>query len=281
MGHTARVGIALGLCGASLGLPIEAAQKSGNKATSAQKRDEQRENEAVRDAQEHLNDVQKELKTAEADLRESQQAVRQAVQNRQKAVAAVQKTLDRLEGEHADLTGLTAARRTRKTLQTEFDEKAAPVRKSLESQADYRAAQSALTQAKAALKPVDTDADIDRKQLAKDHLAATAKVRELEQTAFRRDAGLTALQTKIDLAEKQFEAANDKFEKAVERDADLKAARKAFEDSKTAEDKAEQSVAKKSREFASLRGKLAQATQQLQQKKLQDARDDNRSKKKK
>ena len=279
MRHALPLWTTICLCGTCFCLPIEAAQKTGNKQTPAQKRDEQRENEAVRNAQNHLTDVQKDLKQAEADLREAQQAVRQAVQNRQKAATALQKTLDRLEGEHADLTGLTATRRSLKTLQTEFEEKAAPVRKTLETRADYQAAQSALTKAKAALKPADDDnGDVDRKQLAKDHLAATAKVRELEQTAFHNDPGLAALQSKVDLAEKQWHMANDKFEKAVERDGDLKAARKAFENAKIAEEKSEQAVSKEARGLASVRVKAAQATQQLQQKKLQDARDDNRNK---
>lgn len=275
-----RVWISICLSGMSFCLPIEAAQKGPSKQSTAQKRDEQRENEAVRKAEDHLRDVQKEVKKTEADLREAQQRVRQTVTQRQAAASALQKTLDRLEGEHADLTGLTATRRALKTVQAEFDQQAAPVRKMLESQDDYRAAQSALARAKAALAPADDDVEVDRKQLAKDHLAATAKVRELEQAAFRRDAGLTVLTDKIDRAEKDVQVALERFEKAVERDRDLKTARKAFEDSKAAEDRAETAVAKELRALAAARMKVTQATQQLQQKKLQDARDDNRGKKK-
>lgn len=261
-------------------LPMEAAQKNPAKQTKTQKQDEQRENEAVRKAQDQLNEVQKDLKKAESGLREAQQHIQRAVAQRQSAASALQKTIDRLEGVHADLTGLTAARRTLKAVQAEFDEKAKPVRKGLESQADFQAAQQALARAKSALQPADDDVTADRKQLAKDYATAQAKVRALEQAAFRRDAELTALQDKINLREKQVQLAVDNFEKAVERDGDLKAARKAFDDAKAAENHAEDARLKAAREVAAARSKAAQATLQLQQKKLQDARDDNRGKNK-
>lgn len=259
-------------------LPCDADQKD-NKPSAAQKRDERRENEAVREAQDRLRDVEKELRQAETELRDAQQGVRQAVLRRQQAAAALQKTVDRLEGEHADLTGLTEARRTLKSLQTEFDEKASPIRRTLSSQTEYQAALAEVTRIKTALADAETT-QTERQKLGKEQLAAAAKVRELEQAAFRRDTDLAGLLAKMDRAEKELQIANNKFEKAVERDGDLKSARKAFETAKSDEDGAEQSVVKKTRELSAARSKLAQATQQLQQKKLQDARDNNKPKKK-
>lgn len=266
--------VALCLC-----LPVAAAQK--NSQNKAQKRDEQRENEAVRKAQEHLNDVQKDLKQDEGALRDAQGQLRQAITQRKMATSALQKTIDRLEGEHADLTGLTAARQDLKAAQSAFDEMAGPVRKSLESQPDYQAAQQSLAKVKAALKAMDDNPEADRKQLAKDFSAATAKVHAMERAEFQKNPELAALQTKIDVAEKAVQQALAKFEKAVEKDGDLKAARKALEQSQQAEDRAEDAVAKAVRSLAATRVKLTQANQQLQQKKLQDARDDNRGKNKK
>lgn len=265
--------IALCLC-----LPLDAAQK--NPQSNAQKRDEQRENEAVKKAQQHLNDVQKDLKENEGALRDVQSQLRQAIAQRKMATTALQKTIDRLESEHADLTGLTAARRELKSAQATFDEKAGPVRKQLETKPDFQAAQQALAKIKTALKSMDDDPEADRKQLAKDFSAATAKVHELERAEFQRNPELSALQTKVDAAEKTVQQAVVKFEKAVEKDGDLKAARKGLEQAQQAEDRAEEAVAKAARTVAAARGKLVQANQQLQQKKLQDAKDDNRGKNK-
>lgn len=265
--------VALGLC-----LPTEAAQK--NSQSKAQKRDEQRENEAVRKAQQHVNDVQKDLKQDEGALRDAQGQLRQAITQKKMAIAALQKTIDRLEGEHADLTGLTATRRDLKAAQAAFDEKAGPVRKSLESQPEYQAALQSLAKIKAALKAMDDNPEADRKQLAKDFSAATTKVHDLERAAFQRNPELTMLQTKVDASEKAVQQALAKFEKAVEQDGDLKVARKALEQAQQAEDRAEDAVAKAARTVAAARVKLTQANQQLQQKKLQDAKDDNRGKNK-
>ncbi|HET6424131.1 MAG TPA: hypothetical protein VFG20_10635 [Planctomycetaceae bacterium] len=257
---------------------MDAAPKRPGSQSAAQKRDEQRENEAVRKAQDHLKDVEKEAKNAEDELRDAQQRVRQAVSQRQSAAAALQKTIERLESEHADLTGLTAARREFKAAQAAFDNQAAPVRKALQSQAEFQAAQQTLARVKEKMKSADKDAVVDRAQLAREFATATADLRELEQAAFRREANLIALQTNIDQSQSRVQQAVDKFEKAVERDRDLKAARATFDNAKTAEDRAEQAVTKAAREVTSLRAKIAQATQQLQQKKLQDQRDDNRGK---
>lgn len=242
----------------------------------SQRNDEKRENEAVRDAQDDLHEVEKKLKQADSDLRDFQQRLRQAVARRQTAMAAVQKVLDRLEKEHAEGTGLTAARQALQAAQAEFDENAKPVKERLSQQADYKAAQAALAKAKAAVQPSGDD-PADRAQAAKDYTTAIARIRELEQAAFQQDETLKPLSVRRDAAAQQVREATDKFEKAVASDADLKAARNDVDVAKRDADKAEQVVAEGSRKLAAVRMQVTQAQQKLAQKKLADQRDDNKS----
>lgn len=246
------------------------------KPSQAQKRDEQRENEAIRKAQAHLNDVQKALKQAEDELKSAQQKATQAIAKRQAATNSLQKVLDRLEAEHAEMTGLASARKAYAAMETEFEQESEPILAELRKTTEYQALTQKIENGKASLKA--DDSDIDRAALARENLEAAQRLRELELAAFRRDPSLNRLLARVEQAQEEVRKASAKFEKAVERDSELKSARKAFEEAKSAQTQAENTLAKQSREVALARNNVTQAARILQQKKLADQRDTNRSK---
>lgn len=242
--------------------------------TSAQKRDERREDAAVRKAQDAVNEAQQAVRTAEGEQKTAEGKLREAAARRKAAAGALRKTLDRLEAEHADTTGLTAVRRSLKEAQAEFDLKARPVREALRKDADFRAAEAAVSRAEESLKGAEDPSD--RETPLKERLAATNRLRELEDAAFRRDEVLRTLKDRVERSQAAVRQANERFERAVERDEALRAARKEFDSAQAAEERAEKAAATQARDLAAARDKLARATRQLQQKKLEDRRDDNR-----
>ena len=106
-------------------------------------------------------------------------------------------------------------------------------------------------------------------------------MRDVERAATDADARLRPLAATVSAAEAKLEAAQMRFDKAVESDSDLKTARNAFTAAKAAEEKAEAVLVRDNRVLFMARSKLARAQQSLQAKKLADQKDDNKPPKKK
>jgi chromosome segregation ATPase len=252
-----------------------------NKKPNNAKQDEKRENEAVKEARQAVDAAEKAVREREQDVRGKLAELRSAQQARQSAAKDLQKVEDRLEAEHAESTGLAAAREKLKAAQTEFQQRARPLLERLKNQPEYQAAQQALDKAKAAIKPDPDRPDADRQAAVAAHAQAAEKVRQLEHASLDKDPDAKAWQAKVTAAEADVQSAKKKFERAVERDGDLKAARKAFEKAKQEEDAVEQAVAAVQRKLADAQGEVAKARQKLQQKVAQDLKDDNKPNKKK
>lgn len=248
-----------------------------NKGNQSQKQDEKRENEAVRKAQDEVQDAEKAIRKAESSLQDARRDLTKAIAERTAAGKNVQKTIDRLESEHAEGKGVIAARERFKAAQAAYEAAAAPIRERLKSDPAYVAAQTNVDKTKAALKAEEGDA---RLQAAKESAAALQKVRELENAALERDPQAKKLDKEMDDAQAALQRTIERFNKAVENDPDLKSAKKAFETAKKGEDQAESAIARETRDLATARGKLAKAQQTLAQKRAADARDSNKPKKK-
>jgi len=244
----------------------------------ARRLDEKREDAAVRKAQEELNDVQQEVRAAEQSLQQSQAGFRKAEAERKAAGAGLQKTIDHLEDEHAESAGLNAARHHLKECRAALKEAAEPILASVRQGSAYQAAEKELAAATAALEP---EAEGDREEAARKAAAARATMRDVERAATDADARLRPLAATVSAAEAKLEAAQMRFDKAVESDSDLKTARNAFTAAKAAEEKAEAVLVRDNRVLFMARSKLARAQQSLQAKKLADQKDDNKPPKKK
>jgi chromosome segregation ATPase len=265
----------------SITVCVGVATAQNPKKPNNQQQDEKRENQAVKEAQENVNDAQKSLREREKDVRDKLAQVRSAIQARQNASNDLKKVEDRLEAQHAETTGLVAAREKLKSAQKDFDQKSSPVLDRLKTEPGYRAAQDALTKAKAAIRPDPDNPDADRKAAAAAHAKAIEQVRDLERTAIDKVDELRSLRAKVDDAEAGVQAAKKKFDRAVEKDPEMKSAKQAFDKAKLEEDKAEDAVAGAQRRVADARSKVAQAVQRFQQKKAQDLKDANKPKNKK
>lgn len=247
-------------------------------AGAKRNRDEQREDQAVREAQKGVDEAQKTAKQREQSVREALSKLRSAAQARQTAASAVKKVEDRLEEKHADSTGLKAARAKLQIDQTALDEKSAPVLEKLRKQDDYRSAEAAVAKAKTALSPANEDLDTDRAAAAHEYAKALEKLSSLERWTLDRETALKPLLAKVAEDQVAIQAARRRFDAAVEKDPELKAARDAAAKARKAEDDAEGAVAAVQRELAAARSKLATAQQNLQRKRAIDARDGNRVK---
>ncbi len=251
---------------------VSSAQKK-----AAPKQDEKRENEAVREAERDVEDAQEKLKQAEGAARDASKAWKSALMERQAALATLQKVRDRLEQEHEASTGLAAARQQLKDSAAELARVSRPILERVHlEQAEIVAELSALQEH---LKQPDDP--VLRREAATKIPPLTARLRELERAALLKDPPAAKLLETVDKHESRVRDAVKKFDLAVERDPELRTAQQTFAAADRRAEQAEESAAKVTRGLAEARSGLAKATARLQQKQLQDRRDDNRKPKKK
>lgn len=239
----------------------------------ARQLDEQKEDAAVRKAQQEVTAAQQELQHAQQSLLKTQAAFRKSEAERRAAGIGLQKTIDRLEEEHGESAGLIAARSHLKKAREAFSAEAAPILRSVQQTAEYQTAEKDLAAATAALEP---EAEGDREEAARKAATARATMRNLERAVTDGDPRLKTLEAEITSAEARLKAAQSRFEKAVDQDADLKKARNAFAAAKAAEEKANAALVRDNRELLMARTKLARAQQSLQAKKIADQKDLNK-----
>lgn len=239
----------------------------------ARRADEQREDEAVRKAREAVGDAEQQVRQAQKVLQRSQSHFREAEAERTRAGVALQKTLDRLEKQHAESGAMGAARERLNEARARFKEASKPILAKVRSQPAYVAAERERAEALALLAP---EAEADREEVARRASDAAATMREMERAATAADPGLTALDAEVTAAEERFKTAQSRFEKAVENDPELAVARKAFDTAKGAEAKAEGTLIRENRDLITARMKLARAQQSLAAKRMADQRDTNK-----
>lgn len=213
------------------------------------------------------------MQHAQQSLLKTQAAFRKSEAERRAAGIGLQKTIDRLEEEHAESAGLIAARSHLKKAREAFSAEAAPILRSVQQTAEYQTAEKDLAAATAALEP---EAEGDREEAASKAATARATMRNLERAVTDGDPRLKTLEAEITSAEARLKAAQSRFEKAVDQDADLKKARNAFAAAKAAEEKANAALVRDNRELLMARTKLARAQQSLQAKKIADQKDLNK-----
>lgn len=249
-------------------VPVRAADNG-----RARRADERREDAAVKEAREAVNDAEQEVRQAQQSLQRSQSRYREAEAERKRAGIALEKTVDRLEKEHADSGTIAAARERLSEARARFKEAAQPILATVRSQPAYVAAESERAEAVALLAP---EAEGDREDAARRASAAAATMREMERSATSADPRLTALDAEVAAAEVRFKTAQRRFEKAVESDPDLESARRALSAARAAEDKAEATLVRENRDLLAARARLVRAQQSLAAKRAADQRDTNK-----
>lgn len=241
------------------------------------KQDEKRENEAVREAERDVEDARGKLKAAEGEAREASKAWKSALTERQAAAAALQEVRERLEAEHQESTGLAEARRRLKESAAELASVSRPILEKVHQlQPDVVSELAGLHEHLR-----QQDDPVLRREAATKIPPLTARLRELEREALRQDPQAAKLLETVDQQESRVRDSVKKFDLAVERDPNLRRAQQAFTMADRRAEQAEESAAKATRRVNDARNALAKAMERLQQKQLQDRRDDNRKPKKK
>src|SRR5690349_15395451 len=95
----------------ALGFSTVIAEGQNSARKPAPRQDEKRENEAVKEAQQALQSARENLRDDEKSLADGQDRLRKATVAQRTAASDLQKVDDRLEAEHGERTGLTAARK--------------------------------------------------------------------------------------------------------------------------------------------------------------------------
>lgn len=259
-----------------------AAQNNKNKNNN--RNDERRENEAVQKAQKDFNAAEKALHEAEKSARQAADKVKGAERDQSKAASQLKKQHDDLEAQHADLLGLTAARRTRDTARSAYEKGGEPILKAVAESPKYQAAVEAAKNADRRLAILRQDKEGDAsdrlKQLA--DLSRTKLVpSQMEREALDAESSLKPQRTDLKAAEEAVARTREAVEKAVERDPALKSAKEVFEKAKSEVVSARREADKEGRQMAEARQKLAREQKDLQQKIYADRRDDNKGNKNK
>ncbi len=238
----------------------------------ANSRDEKRENEAVKEARQDLDKAKDRLKDEEKQLRAARADFQKAEQERKQAASALQKLREQIEEKYEQETGLQAARQNLKQLTTERDRVLGPIVQAIRQRETGLSA--GLKQAEEKLSRATTLDE--RKGAAKQIAEYQAQFRQLEAAAIEADPRAKELSRKVTLQEQQVQSANQKLDRIIERDNQLKAAEQKFAASRKAEDAAEQAVSKASRDVAQAQTSVDRAEKQLAQKVAQDRKDKNR-----
>lgn len=238
----------------------------------ANSRDEKRENEAVKEARQDLDKAKDRLKDEEKQLRAGRADFQKAEQERKQAASTLQKLREQVEEKYEQETGLLAARQNLKQLTIERDRVLGPIVQAIRQRETGLSA--GLKQAEEKLSRATTLDE--RKGAAKQIAEYQAQFRQLEAAAIEADPRAKDLSRKVTLQEQQVQTANQKLDRIIERDNQLKAAEQKFAASRKAEDAAEQAVSKASRDVAQAQAGVDRAEKQLAQKVAQDRKDKNR-----
>lgn len=259
---------------------VDAIAAKDNKQTNAQKNDEKRENQAVQNAQRDVSEAQKKLRDAEKTARQAAEKVKAALLEQQRAASQIQKRRDELEEKHADLVGLTEARRRLEAARKAYEEAGEPILKKLAESDKYKAALDTAKSADRRLADLrDGDAgDSDRLKQMADAAKDKQLPSRLQREALDAEVSLKSERNALKSAEEAVARASDALERAVEKDAGLKSAKEAFDKSKDHVVAARRDSEREARDLADARQKLAREQQDLQQKINADRKDDNKGK---
>lgn len=262
------------LAGAVTGQVAGAAQKS-----NAQKKDERRENEAVRKARQDVKDAQDAETAAERSSRKAADELKAAERSLVRAARQLQSLRESLEDKYAEAAGLAEARRAVEAAQRDYQSAGQPILQRLKETAKYQAAVAAAKEADQRMIKLraesDGDFETNRKELAE---AARLKLvpGRLEREALDADAALKSERTRVVATEAAIATIRKDVDRAIEKDPALKAAAERIEQARQAVSAARRNADREERQLADARQKLAREQQDLQQKIAADRRDDNK-----
>lgn len=262
------------LAGATVVYPACAAQK-----TNAQKKDERRENEAVRKARQDVKAAQDAETEAEKAARKSADELKSAGRALTQAARQLQTLRDSLEDKHSEGAGLAEARRAAEAAQRDYQAAGEPVLRRLKETSKYQSAVAAAKEADQRMVSLRTDTDADFDMNLKE-LAEAARIKlvpgQMEREALDADASLQSQQARLVTAEAAIAAIRKDVDRAIEKDPALKAATERIEQARQAVAVARRNAEREERQLAGARQKLAREQQDLQQKIAADRRDDNK-----
>lgn len=251
------------------------------KANSKDKKDEQRENERVKQAQQALNQAQDKHKQAAREVTEASQRLTKAEAEKRQAIDKAQQLRKELEDQQEVRLGMPDLLKQQATAKKAFDAAARPVLEALQTTAPYSAA---LADAKAAheelqaarrANPPAPGSDAGRSTLVR----RTLKPAELEKAALQANAAAQAARQQLSQVQEQVQAARAQAKAAVENDSSLRKSLQELDQRNTAADKAKVELARDREKLAAAAAKVNQEREQLARAQAADRKDDNKPKK--
>ena len=213
-----------------------------------------------------IPELQADVEKARGEFDELQKQMQAATSRRQKAEVVqreagpkIKKLTTELERKHEIAVGMNQIRAAQKIAQEAFDRVSAPVLKTVQSSADYKAAAEAAKSASARLKTLRDDkslSDAERGKLSAEASQAMLRPGQLEQTAVEANPQAKAARAKLVAAEEAVQAARKKVDDAIESDPTMAEIKANVEQSK-------KDVAEAAREIEQLQPKLAAAQQKM------------------
>jgi chromosome segregation ATPase len=262
---------------APLGISPVAAQ---GKPNNNNKKDEQRENQRVREAQRSLGDAQEKQKEAARDVAEASKALAKVESEKRQAVDKSQQLRKQLEEQHESRLGISTLLKDQEKAQKAFDAVAAPVLAKLKATQVYLAAvadaKTAHNELQAARTANPTSAS-GNNTFVSALVRRTLKPSELEKSALEADPPAQAARQALSPVQDQVKAAREKVKAAVDNDSSLRAALKELDQRDAAVDKAKAELGRSREKLASAENKVTQERAQLARAVAADRKDDNKN----
>jgi chromosome segregation ATPase len=267
---------------ASLAAP--AAFSQGKPKPNHNKKDEQRENQRVREAQQALDQAQDKHKEAQRNLTQAGKDLDKAEAAKRQAIDKAQQLRKQLQEQEELRLELPQLLQEQGSAQKSFDAVAEPLLAALRvtqpylaALADAKRAHDELQKAKGAIKDPMPKANPAVSALVK----RTLKPSELETSALEADAAAQSARQKLSLVQAKIKAARDKAASAVENNPALRDALKDLDQKNDELDKAQSELERSRGRLAAAAAKVEQERKQVARAVAADRRDDNKNKPKK
>lgn len=234
-----------------------------------------KQSQTSQQAKQELDAAQKKLTDANRDLTKAEGDAQKADGIHQASLAKIQKARQAATTEHGKKLGLPAALAQRDAAQRAVDAAQKALSKEIRAQSDYQAAAKEAEKASTRLGEVREDtalADDKKKELTSELSKTIRRPTEIERERIEADANIKQLRTAAAEAGKQAGSILVEVQKAVELDADVKAALTAERDEADKAKKAHDEVDKHKKDIATAQKQVATETQQYQKAAAQSSK---------
>ncbi len=260
------------------------AQNKG-KSSDANRKDEQRENARVKEAQQAVDKAQQAHRDAAKDVTAASQQLTRAEASKRQAVDQAQDVRKQVQEQQESRLGLPALLTQQDAAQKAYDAAAAPVLQALHATGPYLAAvadaKAAHEELQAARRANPSAVEAGNEDALSALVRRTLKPGELEKAAVEANPAAQAARQALGRVQDKVKAAREATKMAVESSSSLRSALNELDSRNTAVDRAKADLARDRQRLAAAAGKVEQERQQLARAIAADRKDDNKNNQKK